>query len=1042
MSRGASTSAQPAEGLNGLSESERRVLFHEFADARVDYPKDKTLIDLFEEQVGRSFDQTAAVFNEHVVRYCELDGKANSLTNHLHASGVGKGDVVPIVAGHGLEFLTSIIALMKLGTIFVPFDAQWPEKRIEMLMRELRPKVVLATRPCQALVPTGFDVHVVDCVDLPVSGAGQRNSVFPSDAIYGFYTSGSTGTPKCAINIHRGLVNRLCYMTRRYAIRTEDVVLQNSRNAFDPSIWQLLWPLINGARVVIPDDSKGYNLLETIDIIEKHGITMMDFVPSIFNVLVDYVSVHPESIDRLRSLRQLLIGGEEINAPATYKFKSLLPHVGITNTYGPTETSIGTVFYEVGTDAYDPIPIGRPIDNVSVVLLDEFLHPVPVGVTGELYIAGDCMGQGYLNDPVRTKEAFIDNPFADVPGDRLYRTGDFAYYLDDGNLQFVGRKDQQIQVRGVRVELGEIENVLLQCPGVKEARVVVDNRIPGREDLVACVVTESAPDEPALLAHLKRHLISYMIPARFVYLEAMPLNDNGKIDRKALHHLVVNRKSPSQTSDAQHGNDDSFLIDVWKELLGTGQFDPGTSFFALGGDSLGAIQIICRIKEATGITVNVEDVYDHPTLDALAGLIADRKQGAVSAGVKDDGGTCIEQDLRLADRIEPDPACDPVSGAFQHVFLTGATGFVGAHLLGELLSETDATVSCLVRAESEDEAQARIRDNLARYHLWNDEWVSRIVPVPGDLGRPLFGLTRGQFNRLSELADTVIHNGALVNFVHNYVQHRGPNVLGTAEILRLACTRRLKVVHYVSTLSVLPMPEALTEGMTLSEDHVLPDQVFPTDGYSRSKWVAEKLIGAARSRKIPVNVYRLGEVMPHTHNGVPNPKALWSLLLNSFVKLGLFPRSEAKVDYTPVDYVSRAVVHLAGREDLFGSTFHLCHPEPVPIRRIMESFRASGIEMAEVPAGEYQESLRTACSADRGDCELTSLSYLIQTAMEAEESKGDHRETDVIGILFLTNTESISKLRTDQALAGSSIRCPAISPAMLRPYADHCKRFA
>src|SRR5437879_1041930 len=352
---------------------------------------------------------------------------------------------------------------------------------------------------------------------------------------------------------------------------------------------------------------------------------MADCDPPVFGVLVDYLTeVNTGARGKLKTLRHILIGGEELNPLATQTFKSMMPQVGLTNTYGPTETSIGTIFFEIGSERYSSIPIGRPIDNVNALILDEHLNLMPTGAIGDLYLSGACMGLGYRNDPEKTRSVFLPNPYEEVAGRIMYRTGDLAYYLPDGNIQFVGRRDQQVKVRGIRIELGEIESVLLEHPEVKQAKVVLDKRMAGREELVGYVVgRRGRVDVTALRSHLRLRVPDYMVPARFGVLEAMPLDHNGKVDRKRLLEHAASEGVATRLEEpfSPRTKEEARLAEVWKDTLSVDSVSASDSFFDLGGNSLLAVRLVWRIREALGVDIPIQELYQRPTIGELCKVL-------------------------------------------------------------------------------------------------------------------------------------------------------------------------------------------------------------------------------------------------------------------------------------------------------------------------------------------------------------------------------------------------------------------------------------
>jgi amino acid adenylation domain-containing protein len=524
-----------------------------------------------------------------------------------------------------LEVPIAFLAIMKAGAAFAPVDMHWPARRIEGILSSMGSQVVLVgeTTPRS----NGFS-HLCTTVSQEAlagmhDGPGvEASTVSP---IYLLHTSGSSGEPKGVINIHQGIVNRLCYMTRRFGFQPEDTILQTSSHLFDASVWQLFWPLINGGATVIPGPGRTLNLDEVIELIDRERVSVTDFIPSIFDLLVQQLVQVPTLADRLRSLRQLLIGGEVLNAGSVRQFKALLPRVGITNTYGPTETSIGVIFHEVPADAKNPVPIGRPIDNVRCFILDDRLQLVPVGVAGTLYVGGACLGLGYLGNEQLTNEVFIPNPYPEVGSPRLYNTGDLARYLPDGNVEFLGRADQQVKLHGLRIELSEIEDVLSDFAGVEECAVVLRKQDAGPDRLVAYVVPAGGralpPDE--MRQWLRGHLPLIMVPSAFVMVEALPRLATGKVDRLGLPAPSRDEDAGARALDPPREPLEARLAGIWAEVLGLERVGIHENFFALGGSSLPSIEVVAQAKRA-GYDLTPEMVFEYQTVAELAAVVRER----------------------------------------------------------------------------------------------------------------------------------------------------------------------------------------------------------------------------------------------------------------------------------------------------------------------------------------------------------------------------------------------------------------------------------
>lgn len=622
-----------------ITEAERQQVLVEWNDTRADYSFDKCIHQLIEAQVEKTPDAVAVVFENEETTYRQLNDKANALARRLVARSVGKGSYVPVLMDKSTELAISLLAILKSGAAFVPLDVRWPIERLKQISSELNSEFILINHTTP---------HSEASLDLPLLPVYGRPACEPTpnldiavdsqDPIYAIFTSGSTGKPKAAINQHRGILNRFFYMNERYGSKQSDVILQTSSHIFDSYVWQLFWPLMNGAKTVISSPTVGFDMDNVLDLLEREKITFSDFVPSLLAILVDQMTNDSRSRERFSRLRQLLIGGEAMNPKVVYQLKSHLPNVGITNIYGPTETSIGVIFYEVPDEHTDPIPIGKPMKNVYALILDKDLNPLPVGVPGDLYLGGVCVGLGYLNNEKATNAAFIQNPFEEIDSDKLYLTGDLACWLPDGNIKFLGRNDHQVKIRGIRIELGEIESVLSEHESLKEAVVVAREDVPGQKRLVAYIVSRQgvALNTGELHAYLKQRLPDYMIPSVFVPLDEMPLMPGGKVDRRALlppdtGHERGAELAPPRTPEER------ILAEIWSKVLRVNSLGIHDNFFELGGDSILSLQIIAKARQA-GLHLTPKQVFERQTIAELAAVArtaatAQAEQGIVTGPV-------------------------------------------------------------------------------------------------------------------------------------------------------------------------------------------------------------------------------------------------------------------------------------------------------------------------------------------------------------------------------------------------------------------------
>jgi amino acid adenylation domain-containing protein/thioester reductase-like protein len=855
-----------------------------------------TIVSLVQRSVYSRPQAIAIVHGHRRWTYRQLDELANALAWELTRCGGASASLIPLVAGEGIELPLAVIATLKLGVPWVPIDMAWPPALIARCLSEIDPAVTVCTA-AGANVVTGDEV-LIDLETLaPRADAPEpRRRPRADDIVYGFYTSGSSGAPKCALNLHGGVLNRLLAMTRCFADEGA-VVLQNSRSAFDSSIWQLLWPLTRGSTVIIPSRDGILDLEATIGEIARHGVTMTDFVPSVLNVLIKLIEARPDLRRQMTSLRRILVGGEALSPHTVTAVQALLPDTELTNTYGATECSIGSIWYPIDRETHAraarPIPIGRAIDNTAAIILDDSLTPVAPRELGEIYLGGLCVGAGYLGDEHRSRESFVRNPCPDIPGPTLYRTGDLGY-MDQagGNIYYGGRIDDEVKLNGARANLGDIEMVLRRCPQVADASVVACDE-DERTRLIAYVVARSGQDATGIRQYLSRVVPHELMPSRIVTIDRIPLSGNGKVDRRALAALAP--PAVEQPLTRSIGSVEQEMIDVWTRILRPERpIDLEDNFFDLGGDSLDLQRLVADLQGVIGRPVSIREVADRPTVRGLSQLNKCPENRATPAA---DGYL----DAVKADLVLPVDVRAPagVRRSFRYVLLTGATGFVGAHLLSALLTETPARVLCLVRADDAQAAVQRLQSALGQQRLDLDRHWSRVDIAVGDLTLPLLGLQETHYAKFAEQLDTIVHCGAVINLLLDYSWHRPVNVLGTREIIRLAAAGTPKHLHYVSSLAA---------------HRTIPGTYgAPATGYARSKWVAEKLLGLAAERGVSSSAYRLSEVLPHSGTGSCSSNGLIDSTVRAFVELGVYFSTDATIDYVPVDVAARAIVAATGR---------------------------------------------------------------------------------------------------------------------------------
>ncbi|MBD2002953.1 MULTISPECIES: non-ribosomal peptide synthetase [Cyanophyceae] len=587
---------------------ERDQLLVEWNRTQTDYPK-QCIHELFEAQVERSPD-TVAVCQDQQLTYQELNQRANQLAHHLRSLGVSTEVQVGIYVERSLSMVVGLLGILKAGGAYVPLDPAYPQERLNFILQDCQVSVLLTTQHLVERLPQ-HEMQVV-CIDAwDYSQHSKENPVSKTTAdnlAYVIYTSGSTGMPKGVLGLHRGAVNRFHWMWETYPFMPGEVCCQKTSLSFVDSVWEIFGPLLQGVRTVIIPDRVIKDPQQFIETLERDRITRIVLVPSLLRVLLDTDS----NIQRLPKLKFWVVSGEALSVDLWQRFRENLPESILLNLYGSSEVSADVTCC---TNQQSSLSIGRPIANTQVYLLDAHLQPVPIGVPGELYIGGAGLARGYLNRPDLTAEKFILHSFTDEPKTRLYKTGDIARYLPNGDIEYIGRSDHQVKIRGFRIELGEIEVALRQHPMVKEAVVLVKEDKPGDKYLVACVVpTEETPTISCLRRFLK--LPEYMIPATFAMLSELPRTPNGKVDRQALQALETRR----QHSDfvAARTYLEEIVAGIWAKILGLEQVGIYDNFFELGGHSLLATQVVSQLRQVLEIELPVRCLFESPTVSELS----------------------------------------------------------------------------------------------------------------------------------------------------------------------------------------------------------------------------------------------------------------------------------------------------------------------------------------------------------------------------------------------------------------------------------------
>ncbi|MGL6035627.1 MAG: amino acid adenylation domain-containing protein [Legionella sp.] len=1016
---------QPISSLSLMDNEEyERVLNLGFPEP-AQYPRDKTIHQLFEEQVERTPNNTAVLYGTKSLTYLELNHKANQLARCLEKQGVRPSSFVAICTTQELHLIIGILAILKTGAAYIPIDASYPKSHIHSILEDSKPKVLLASHHLSKHIEQDCDnlkiplllfsdieqlMNDESCDNLDTSNHSAQSLA------YIIYTSGTTGKPKGVMVPHRG-VNRLVNNTNYILIKEYDNIAQAASISFDAATLELWGALLNGATLVAVPHAILLDPDKFGAFLERKNISILWLTSALFNQF----AAHDPSI--FRHLTYLLVGGDVLNKE---RIISVLECVKGTpkfllNGYGPTENTTFTTTYPVTLkDAQnDTIPIGKPIANSFIYVLNEHLKPQPIGAIGELYTGGDGLAVGYLNRTELTQEKFILNPFDQNTESKLYKTGDSVRWKPDGTIEYLGRQDNQIKIRGFRVELEAIQTHLLHHNLVSQCLVRAETIDTQTKVLVAYIVCTNHVTSTDLQSFLKHHVPTYMIPSFFVYLDKMPLTPNGKVNQLKLPKPDFNQSILTNTYVAPSSIREQELASLWCGLLGCKRVGIEDDFFALGGHSLLLTQLIIQVKNKYTKDLPLPEFLENPTIKHLDQLIDSNIHNAP---------TSLNQNM-MTDRVLPqDIHINSVNTSLiapEYVLLTGSTGFLGAHLLDRLYQSTNTVIYCLIRGINEEDARHRLNKALSQYQL-KIQCNDRIIPLLGDLSAPKLGLSSSQYSMLSRKIDVIIHNGAEVNHLYTYDLLRGANVNSTLELIAFAAMSKIKQTHYISTLSAAS--KFLDASGAINEDFmdVNTQNESPADGYSQTKWVSEQLLSQAASRGFPVSIYRPGWIVGQTHTGAINAESNHLLmLLKGCIQLKVAPNWDMMLDMLPVDTISNLIIENAISTLKCNHVFNLVNPNKVSWTQLIHYLNQRGYSIELIDPMKWKQEHLTFIDERNA---LYSLYPLYINAKQQEWMKG------------LSTISRANSYNTSKAFNEMGQIAPPISPTLLDVYFNYLEQ--
>lgn len=941
--------------LNILTPEEQQKLLYTFNDTAVEYPKDKCVYQLFEEQVKRTPDKTAIIFKDTLLSYFELNELVQKYADILVSLGINKGNVVAVHLERSHRLIVLQLAVLKIGAIFLPVDKRYPIDRIEYMCKDCNVSILVSDDSDDRHIKA--NVITIDEFEQAVPNK-KAATVNNSGICYIIYTSGSTGTPKGCALTGKGLTNfcRNNNTLETLKNRENNVFACVNSVSFDYFIAESLLPLTNGYTTVIFDDNESTIQDEFLKIVSENAVNVVMTTPTRLKIYFSDKS----DCDVLKQLTCVCTSGEPLMPELLMQIYEKSPNAQVYNPIGPSECSVWDIGGRLNKDDGIDIHIGKPIANTQIYIVDKYMKICPIGVTGELCIAGDGVGAGYLNRPELTAEKFIDNPFGEG---KLYKTGDLAYWREDGNIAYVGRNDFQVKIRGLRIELGEIENAINSVDGISQSVVVVRKDEAGRQLICAFYTGEEKPAKE-IRDTIGKRLPKYMLPHIFTHIVEMPLTSSGKVNRKALPEIDLENIETTVEFVEPKNEAERNLVDSVKAVLNCEKVSTLDNFFDVGGDSLKAIEFVSKAHNE-GIYFSLQNVFDYPTVKSLCNFIQGEEVQNVSFADVD-----FSRINKILEKNSTEFLKAPQKCNVGNILLAGATGFLGIHILADYLDKDSGTAYCLVRGKDNNDSINRLRELLQFYFGDKYAETDRIEVICADLQKDKFGLQDSEYFALAQKVDFVINCAASVKHYGSYKYFYEVNVESVKRLIDFCKYANAKLIH-TSTLSVSgnSFGDEFDGYISGEEKHFYESSLYigqPLDNvYARSKFEAEKAVLDAMADGLNANIMRMGFLANRYSDGKFQKNYESNAFLQrikGIIELGKVPdyliKNNLYSEFTPIDEAASAVMTIARHFSAKQTVFHINSTKVVYLGELLQMFNELGFELKIVDGPEFTKALR------------------------------------------------------------------------------------